>query len=436
MVACFFESALQWQSHHEGPRKTAFVRRAVRALGLDLAELGIPLIVRRVPWFRSAPDEIVRLMQETGCTHLHFNAEYPLNELKRDRLVWRAAHAAGFGCTRHEDTVVLAPGRVLTDTGSPYTVFTPFKRKWLLMSTPEDRTVHAAPQPVAPRLAPLPMCWAEVDERPGSALWPAGSSIAHGLLQDFCREGLATYAEARDFPAVDGTSRLSPHLSAGTVSARACIAAASVVEPAHASTFVSELIWREFYRHVIAQHPHVSMGASFHRHYDQVRWEHDPVALQAWKSGETGYPLVDAAMRQLASTGWMHNRLRMIAAMFLCKHLLIDWREGERFFMEQLVDADFPSNNGGWQWSASTGTDAAPYFRVFNPASQGQKFDAKGAFTRLMIPELQSVPDRYLFEPWRSGLSLNYPAPVVDHAYARKRAIDRFKAVSTSSVSD
>ncbi len=199
-----------------------------------------------------------------------------------------------------------------------------------------------------------------------------------------------------------------------------------------ADAWINEIIWREFYRHVTALFPHVSQGHAFRRAYDALPWRHAPTELAAWQAGETGYPLVDAGMRQLQQTGWMHNRLRMVTAMFLTKHLLIDWRRGERYFMQQLVDGDFASNNGGWQWSASTGTDAAPYFRVFNPTTQGQRFDPGGKFVRAMLPELREVPDRWLFEPHKADMTLDYPEPIVAHAFARQRAIDAFKALGST----
>ena len=189
--------------------------------------------------------------------------------------------------------------------------------------------------------------------------------------------------------------------------------------------WLSELAWRDFYRHIVAQFDHVNKGFGFRRETDQLPWRHAAEELAAWQAGETGYPLVDAAMRQLNKTGWMHNRLRMVAAMFLTKHLLIDWRQGERYFMQQLVDGDFASNNGGWQWSAATGTDAAPYFRIFNPATQGQRFDADGAFTKSWVPELADVPPKQLFEP--QGVK-GYPEPIVAHREARERALAFFKA--------
>ena len=191
---------------------------------------------------------------------------------------------------------------------------------------------------------------------------------------------------------------------------------------------MSELVWREFYRHVIAAFPHVSRGHAFRREYDDFPWRRDPEALAAWEQGRTGYPIVDAAMRQLVATGWMHNRLRMVTAMFLGKNLLLDWHAGERYFMRHLLDGDFASNNGGWQWSASTGTDAAPYFRVFSPVSQSERFDPEGRFIRHWLPELSELPDRALHDPARRGDLDGYPAPIVDAKASRRRAIEAFRA--------
>ena len=242
------------------------------------------------------------------------------------------------------------------------------------------------------------------------------------------------YQSDRDRPAVDGTSRLSPYLAVGAMSARRCIAAARARNggalasgDVGAATWISELIWREFYAHVTAAFPgHQPRARVPRRSADRVRWRDDPAGYRAWTEGRTGYPLVDAAMRQLASTGWMHNRLRMLTAMFLTKHLLIDWRLGERHFMDLLVDGDFAANNGGWQWSASTGTDAAPYFRIFNPVTQAKKFDAGRDVRAPMGAGTRALEAPALFEPWRFGGVKGYPAPIVEHGAARQRALKAF----------
>ena len=428
---CFLVSEAQWRTHDHGERKLAFLRRCVASLSATLAALGIPLHVIEVPWFCDAPQALIALMQGLGVSHLHFNAEYPLNELRRDRKVWRAVKASGFGCTRLDGSVVLPPGSVLTGTGEPYTVFTPFKRKWLGLLRADCFTPFAIPQPCGDPIQPLKLPWNRDAEMLDAVEWPGGEDEAHHRLQRFCSDQLVRYAIDRDFPGLAATSRLSAYLSVGAISPRQCLSRLSGLQTVEDSAWVNELIWRDFYAHVIAAFPHVSKGQSFQRQYDELPWESDPLGLAAWQTGTTGYPLVDAAMRQLNASGWMHNRLRMVTAMFLTKHLLIDWRHGERYFMQQLVDGDFAANNGGWQWSASTGTDAAPYFRIFNPAEQGKKYDARGVFTRAMIPELKNVPDRNLFEPWKSGLELDYPAPIVEHGFARGRAIERFRSLAS-----
>ena len=429
--AVFVFSAGQWRAHDVGDRRFSWVLRTLHALNEKLAGLGMPLHVLEVDRFRDVPAALVRLAKDRDADRVSFNAEYPLNEHRRDTAASAALQAAGVAVDVHHGSVVRQPGTVLTGDGRPYTVFTPFKKRWLSTLASADLSTHAAPEAQAAgvRAAKLPEVVdgvkADFDEHD----FAAGEDAAHQRLQQFVSRHLLSYEARRDFPALPGTSGISADLAVGALSPRQCLQLAAKSEPLHDSTWASELIWREFYKHVIAAFPHVSRGEPFKRDYAALRWEDDEAGFAAWREGRTGYPLVDAGMRQLNATGWMHNRLRMVTAMFLTKHLLIDWRKGEQYFMRQLIDGDFAANNGGWQWSASTGTDAAPYFRVFNPATQGKRFDAGGAFTRAWVPELADVPDKYLFEPWKVGADLSYPAPVVEHDMARKRAIERFKAL-------
>jgi deoxyribodipyrimidine photo-lyase len=430
-VGCFLVADEQWYEHDEGPRRVAFVYQNVLALAAELAKLGIPFEVVRAPRFADAAPALARLADQLGATHLTFNDEYPLNEQRRDAAVVAAMEARGIAVERFHGGVSLPPGSVLTRQGSPYTVFTPFKKRWLELN--DVAQVAPLPRP-ASQGEPL---WVKTitpfgDVSESLADWPAGEREARRRLDSFVTGAGTSYGERRDVPSVPGTSKLSAYLSAGVISVNQCLHAAAAVNGHRLSggefdPWISELIWREFYRHVVAQFPHVSRGLAFKRELDRIEWRDDPEALAAWQQGRTGYPLVDAAMRQLNSTGWMHNRLRMVTAMFLSKHLFLDWRLGERYFMQQLVDGDFAANNGGWQWSASTGTDAAPYFRIFNPATQGERFDPDGAFTRAMLPVLADVPKRHLFRPHDSGMDLDYPRPIVDHAFARDRAIAAFK---------
>lgn len=434
-VAVFVISTGQWRAHGVGDSRLSFLLRCLAALAIELRALGVPLRILDVPMFAGAATALERLMSEVDAHALYFNAEYPLDEHRRDAAVGQQVAATGKQVFIHHGHVLMPPGSVVTAAGSPYTVFTPFKRRLLERLQPD--ALRPQPPPVPQRSCTLasdavPPSIDGVDANRLGDIWPGGSLEAQRRLQRFVDEDLRGYDVDRDRPDLDATSRLSAYLAVGAISVRTCASAAR--DRAAQSVWESELIWREFYQHVIAAFAHVSMGASFKRHYDDLDWRSDPVGLAAWQAGRTGYPLVDAGMRQLAATGWMHNRLRMVTAMFLTKHLLIDWREGERHFMAQLVDGDFAANNGGWQWSASTGTDAVPYFRVFNPVTQAKKCDPKGAFVRQWVPELAGADIKTVFEPWRSPLLVpDYPARIVDHAAARSRAIEAFKQISSPS---
>ncbi len=436
VVACFCLSIEQWRSHGMGDWRLAFLLRSVHALQKALDELNVPLLLVDAATFAEVPQALAELAAKLGVEQLHFVDEYPLDERRRDDAVAAKLDADGISVVRHTADVLVKPGDVLSGAGTPLTVFTPFYRKWQAPAEERCRQVCGTPQKqtaVAIERHALPEQADGVPMSLGEDLWPAGEAAAAELLEEFVEARLDQYSDARDVPSLPGTSRLSAHLAVGSVSARQCMRAAqrqAIHEPDFeegAQKWISELAWRDFYRHIVAAFDHVSFGHAFRRDMDRLPWRQAPEDLAAWQEGRTGYPFVDAAMRQLNETGWMHNRLRMVAAMFLTKHLLIDWREGERYFMSRLVDGDFASNNGGWQWSASTGTDAAPYFRIFNPASQGSRFDAAGVFTRHWLPELRDIPPKYLFEPSQAGVQ-GYPAPIVEHKFARERALAFFKA--------
>ncbi len=416
VVGVYLVAIDQHQAHGEGDRRLGFLRQNLASLGSALSELRIPLWVAWAPRFDDAADALTAIARRTGAESLYFNAEYPLNEAGRDRAVADACTANGIAChVRHGD-VIVPPGHILKDDGDPYRVFTPFKRRWQQRCSAGERLPLPAPEPRArvPEIeVPDPEPLGKLPNTPADPDWPAGEAAARDRLQAFLDARISRYESDRDYPARQATSRLSPYFSLGVLSVREAYWQAEQTGAAAAS-WLNELIWREFYRHITALYPDVSRGHSFRRELDHLPWRQDPDALAAWQAGRTGYPLVDAGMRELAETGFMHNRLRMITAMFLTKHLLIHWREGERYFSSQLLDADFASNNGGWQWSASTGTDAAPYFRIFNPESQAKKFDREGDYIRRFVPEFGT--DRY-------------PDPIVEHAAARQRALAFFKAV-------
>jgi deoxyribodipyrimidine photo-lyase len=337
-------------------------------------------------------------------------------------------------------------------SGKPYTVFTPYRKRWEAACAQNPHAPYDSERRSANRFLAAENIGATRDiPRPetyghqsSAAFPPGGEREAQRLLARFLADGAAEYAQRRNLPAVTGTSFLSPHLRAGTIGIRTCVAAAAAARdeqraPAAAGydVWIAELIWRDFYQGLLVQFPRVATEP-FIEAGKHVAYVDDDAHFAAWCAGRTGYPIVDAAMIALNTTGWMHNRLRMIVASFLTKHLLIDFRRGERYFEQHLADADLAANNGGWQWSASIGTDAAPYFRVFNPTLQGKTFDPGGAFVRAMLPALANVPDQYVHAPWSLpplmagsigfALGRDYPAPIVDHAQARQRALDVYGA--------
>ncbi len=445
LLAVFIISRRQWQLHDEAPGKIAFWYENLRLLQQSLAKLNIELLVCEVDCFRHIPEQIAEVAKKYKCGRVYFNKEYEVNEANRDQMVAKKLASLKIKTIVEHDRLLIEPGKVLTGQGRPYTVFTPFRNNWSKQLGKHDLSVLPAPAPLKKiegitfKAADLP-----ADQFPESLRleWPAGESAALKRLKYFLNNDLHNYQQNRDLPAKDRTSRLSAYLSAGVISARTClnlfmhkVQADSKNLPEFSSSagaWLNELIWRDFYTHVMVAFPRVSKHLPFQLATEKVAWQKDEEQLNAWKEGLTGYPFVDAAMRQLKQTGWMHNRLRMIAAMFLSKHLLLDWRKGEKYFMQNLIDGDLAANNGGWQWSASTGTDAAPYFRIFNPFSQSKKFDADGAFIKLFCPELKKVTARALHDPVLlkkeiKELGLQYPEPVVEHKWARQRAIEAFK---------
>jgi len=441
VLAAFTICPEQWREHDWGPKRVNLLRRTLAELSNALAQRNIALRLLERPRFEGVERDLLALAREHGCDALFFNEEYEVNERTRDAAVRRAFNDAGLRVRTFHDQVVFPPGEVLTNDGKPYTVYSPFKRRWHALykagDAPRAQGAPASQQAMVSRPDPIPTALGDYDPRDDREdLWPAGERAALGRLGAFIAHRIDAYKDQRDLPAVDATSRLSPYLANGTLSPRQCIDAALDANqgrldkggkgPVH---WMSEVIWRDFYRHILVAFPRVCKGYAFNPRYD-IPWRDDQDALNAWRKGRTGYPIIDAAMRQLETTGWMHNRLRMAVAMFLTKDLLIDWRLGERHFMRHLVDADLASNNGGWQWSAATGTDAAPYFRIFNPTTQSQKFDPDGAFIREHLPELAHLPGEAIHQPHaHAGLfeELDYPQPIVDHAAARERALAAFK---------
>ncbi len=422
------------------PTRVRFLLDSLRALAHALEQQGCRLVFRRGDPAQLLP-ELAR-----HADAVYWNRDYSPYARRRDDEL--AATLRGQGCRvqQFKDAVVWEADEILTRTGGTYSVYTPYARQWHARLFDAGLVVHDVPTlrlPAAelPESEPIPTLDA-LDLHTDQTAVVAGEAAAHEQLRRFVdgrrTYNVTTYAASRDTLAVPGTSRLSPHLRLGTISPRTCVQVALQQDGTDdgVKTWVGEIAWRDFYAQILATNPHVLRGA-FRREYDALQWENDTVLFAAWCAGRTGYPVVDAAMRQLNREGWMHNRARMIVASFLTKDLLVDWRWGERYFMQQLVDGDPASNNGGWQWAAGTGTDAQPYFRIFNPVSQGKKFDPDGAYVRHYLPELADVPLKVLHEPWKMSdaqqracgvqLGREYPYPVVDHGVQRQKALALYK---------
>jgi len=433
-------------------RRVEFIRESLVDLDNRLREAagrpGAGLIVRH----GKAVDEVAQLARQLGVQAVFAAHDYEPQAIARDRLALGALAVAGIAFHTCKDQVVLEGRELLTKTGTPYTVFTPYKNAWLARMSAAGMPEHdCAPfvQALAER-PPALRCAVPTLEQIGftatnlAALHiPTGATGGQALFAEFF-DRMDDYHATRDFPAVKGPSYLGVHLRFGTVSVRrlAAIAMQRVVQgSAGAAVWLSELVWREFYFQILANFPHV-VGAAFKHDYDAIRWEHGKHAQQlfaAWCEGRTGYPIVDAAMAQINQTGYMHNRLRMVAASFLVKDLGIDWRWGEKYFAQQLNDFDLSANNGGWQWVASSGCDAQPYFRIFNPVSQSEKFDPQGKFIRRYLPQLGRLSAAAVHAPWECGalelqsagvaLGRDYPAPIVAHDEARARTLARYAVV-------
>lgn len=423
-------------------RRVGFLHDTVVALDQALRERGGALIVRHGP----ASAAVREVATGLGVQRVYCSRDYEPSARVRDHAVHQALTAHGIALFGSKDQVVFDRDEVLTGQRSPYTVFTPYKRAWLQRLGDDDLAprstqpylgaLAAVPSTVARRLPSL----ADLGFQPAALAATLQASASGQRLEDFL-ERIDDYADKRDYPALKGPSYLGIDLRFGTVSVRRLAKLAHdrwVGGSRGAETWLSELVWREFYMQVLHHFPHVATQA-FRPAYDSVPWEQGPQAdkhFEAWCEGRTGYPIVDAAMRQLAQTGYMHNRLRMVTASFLTKDLGLDWRRGEAWFAQQLNDFELASNNGGWQWSASTGCDAQPYFRIFNPVSQSQKFDPQGRFILRYVPELATLPPAALHAPWAARpidlsaagivLGRDYPAPVVDHAEARAKTLARY----------
>ena len=457
LVCMFIVSPQDYQAHLTSAPRVDFELRTLEVMKQDLTEKNIPLYVTTIDKRKEIPKHMLEKWKEWAAKHVYCNIEYEVDELRRETKFTQTCLEHGINFTALHDDVVVPPETLMTGQGKQYSVYSPWFRAWIkhlhehphLLDPSEPPAENPAiagiekfarifdtPIPPAPPNRQL----SEEEKKRFAHLWPAGEHEAHTRLERFLGEKVGKYKDTRNFPAANSTAMLSVHFSAGTLAARTAVRAARDVNSTKKldggnpgiTGWISELAWRDFYKHVLVHWPYVCMSKPFKYEYTEIQWEYNDQHFAAWCQGQTGFPIVDAAMRQLNYMGYMHNRCRMIVGSFLAKDLMIDWRLGERYFMERLIDGDFASNNGGWGFCASTGVDPQPYFRIFNPLLQSEKFDEEGEYIRKWMPELSGVGGKAVHDPYGRGAATEatkagYPKPIVDHKKSRDRALARYK---------
>ncbi len=443
-VYCYYPE--QWDIHGVGSNQRALIIQQLKIFSQTLESKGIPLVVLNVGHFDNTTKVLGRFLLEIGCSDLFFNIQYPISERLRDKKLCESL-SDSIKCHRSVGDSLVPLWDIVNQSGEGFKVYTPFSKavKKYLVERPiylypeVDRRAAANTKYSMSSLAKVSsenivsVQDFPVNKYSASALPKIDYPTVRKQLEEFCTESLENYAELRDIPSVEGTSRLSIALTVGTISASECYDCVSKRHGANAAKWLNELIWRDFYRAVMWHYPHVCKGQAFLPVDKNIEWNTDTSEIKQFFNAQTGVPIIDAAIKQLKETGWMHNRLRMVVASFLTKNLWADWRIGEAFFAEHLFDYDFASNNGGWQWCASVGTDAAPYFRVFNPQSQQAKFDPDALFVKSWLPELRkySAKDIHQFEKNKFD---DYPSCIVDLKASRKQSIERFKKAKESAA--
>ncbi len=433
-----------WKKHHMAVCRVQFLLTGLLELSQNLQSRGIALLVKSVEKTSDIPALLYRTIKKYQLDAVYFNKQYEIDEKQRDQKVHYYFRQFRIKCHDFDDQVILPPGTVQTKQAKMFHVFTPYKRAYLklLLSNQVSIPHYALPRSQSQfkiRSSKVPL---HLSDFTSTIIWPSGEKEAQRRLKKFIKNDLFNYHKTRDFPALAGTSLLSPYLSTGMLSPRQCFLAALMANKGEydggnkgATTWINELIWRDFYKHLLAAIPRLSMNQPYRLETEKLKWRYNQKQLQAWQQGNTGYPIVDAGMRQLKQIGWMHNRLRMIVAMFLTKNLFFDWRIGEDFFIHHLIDGDLAANNGGWQWSASTGADAVPYFRIFNPLRQSERFDPQGDFIREYCPELRSLDAHSIHDPYQRAPKLaqqsGYPKPIIEFNRSRMATIKSFKSLQS-----
>ena len=436
--AIYIYSQNQNKKHNEANCKTEFFIENLKVLESKLSNINIPLNIIHSEGFKDNSEVISNYVKNNSLNKVFWNNQFGIDESERDLSVQNYLKGNNIEFENFDEQVVFAPGTILTGEGKPYSVFTPFKRRWIenfnldLLDIEFEYTKKNATKTES-NVNEFDFQFKKINQVDMS-LWPAGEVEALSRLKAYLDKNIFRYAQDRNDPIVDGTSRLSAYLASGIISPKRCILEALKINNFELDAgekgivkWIDEIVWREFYKNIMYSFPRVSKGQPFQNYTKNIEWRFDEEEFTAWKEGKTGFPIIDSAMRQMLSEGWMHNRLRMVVAMFFTKNMLHDWRLGEAFFMQNLIDGDFASNNGGWQWSSSTGTDAAPYFRIFNPLTQSKNFDSDGLFIKKHIKELENIDKKEIHDP-SSNIreSQNYPKQILDLKQSRLRAIDAF----------
>jgi deoxyribodipyrimidine photo-lyase len=437
--AIYLYSKNQHKRHNESNIKIEFLIQNLFSLEKSLQALNISLTVIKSDGFEEDNKLICNLSTERGVQKCVWNQEFGEDERLRDQKVRESLKASNIEVEEFHDQVVYEPETLKTGQNTPYSVFTPFKRKWIENFEMDfldiDYTYSAKLKSnITSNIEDFNFCFNKTNKIDIN-LWKSGEKQAHLKLRNFLETKVLNYAKNRNDPMLDGTSRISPYLALGIISPKRCILESLKLNNFEFTSghngitkWIDEIIWREFYKNIMFSFPKVSKGQPFQDYSKAIKWRFDKEEFNSWKLGNTGFPIIDAAMRQLHAEGWMHNRLRMVVAMFFTKNMLHDWRLGEAFFMQNLIDGDFASNNGGWQWSSSTGTDAAPYFRIFNPITQSTNFDKDGEFIKKYVPELKDLDKSVIHNPPNEHRKYcKYPLPILDLKESRLRAIEAFK---------
>ena len=427
----------KWNLHNDSPLKIKFQLENLAILKEGLNKLNINLKILHAS---GVEDESIKILEEAvsiKASGVYMNKDYGINERRRDADLEKKLADRGIKFFSY-DSSIIDPELIKTGSDTFFKVFTPYSRAF--RSLLSGNHLKLIPEPIMQGKVlkdsdPIPdFQLSSKLHKEAINLYQPGENSAHRILENFIEDKINEYKNLRDFPKLDSTSRLSPYFASGIISAKSCInllskSSEDIPGSGHFSWF-NEVIWREFYKYIIYHYPRVSMKKSFNEKYDALIWRDDEDDFNSWCNGTTGIPLIDAAMTQLNHTGWMHNRLRMVVAMFLSKNLLIDWKKGEEYFMRNLIDGDHASNIGGWQWSASTGVDAAPYFRIFNPITQSEKFDKEGEFIKKYLPIFSELSPKEIHNPdLETRAKLKYPEMIVDLSFSRKRAIESFSKI-------